>query len=140
MTALMIVFMATMAVGNDCQERVLTETDQSLCLEGLWKETCHNVGLGNDPVERDIIFNKTSRWGLSGAVDCRHGFFWVDEGKGKILLFENKTGNLHYHGIYKRETSRLVICFTSAKNPRPTAFQVDKNQSVCILKPIKLPK
>jgi hypothetical protein len=56
------------------------------------------------------------------------------------MLFENKAGNLHYHGIYKRETNRLVICFTSAKNPRPTAFQVDKNQSVCILKPIKLPK
>jgi hypothetical protein len=140
MTALMIVFMAMMAAGNDGQERVLTETDQLLCLEGLWKETFHSVGPGNDPAERDIIFNKTSRWGLSGAVDCRHGFFWVDEGQGKILLFENKTGTLHYHGIYKRETGRLVICFTSGKNPRPTVFQVAKNQSVSILKPTKLPK
>jgi len=123
MSTLVLILFAGMAAGNDGHERVLMETDQSLCLEGLWKETCYSIGLANAPAERDIIFNKTSRGGLSGAVDCRHGFFWVDEGQGKILLFENKAGNLHYHGIYKRETGRLVICFTSAKNPRPTAFE-----------------
>jgi hypothetical protein len=69
MTALMIVFMATMAVGNDGQERVLTEMDPLLGLEGLWKETCHSVGLGNDPAGRAIIFNKTSRWGLRGCTE-----------------------------------------------------------------------
>jgi hypothetical protein len=131
-----MVLMAGLALGSDGTEQISTETEQRFAFDGYWD----GVQQGIDPME-DLPITCDVKFEPGWATLCglRMNFKWVDQGRGKCRLIL-MNGSLIYHGLYKRASGQLVICYGHSGQGRPTAFEVNKTQNLLILNPVKPPK
>ena len=135
MTALMIVLVAAMAVGNDGTERVSTETEERLAVED-W-EGVMTYGATNNRIS--VKFQPGWLIVLPGPL----GFpcTWVDEGGGncRCHIVSPLGRNQIQYCIYKRVEGQLVICSGHSGHGRPTRFRADGSQDLFILKHARTP-
>jgi len=134
-TAWVLALVAGIALGSDDRERILTETQEAIRLEGEWEGTweeksynqrrCRPFRLGGgrmyfddgNPVGPPIFINLTDE----GLGNCR------------VRLFLGKNGK-EFDGIYIRESGRLIICFGGRS--RPKKFMISEGM-LLTLYPIK---
>jgi hypothetical protein len=144
MSTIMMVMVAGMVAATDGMERVSTETEQRLGIEGEWEGTWygripsrhgwHNQPMCSVRIKPGFISLQGDNWTCSFGP----GVKWFDEGNGKFRV-------ANWQGIYKREGGRLSICFIERyaglleifQTPRPTIFQAGEGRTLLILKPAK---
>jgi hypothetical protein len=134
MYALMVVMLAAIPAGGDDQDRISTKTAQLLGVEGTWEGT-YQYEHGRQ--ENIILIAKRFREasmneGKRTAID-ENGLLWIDEGNGKLRIFDTTFNYLAYHGIYQREAGRLIVCIRSPKFLCPVTFRIDENTRLFIL-------
>jgi len=110
MTTLMIALVAGMAI-DDRPERISTETEQRLLMDGEWRGTWEGFrgipGITEIRFSRRFFFEARNKGAGFGAVSA-----FVDEGRGRIRFTLTIVGKkLVWLGIFKREGERLTIRF-----------------------------
>jgi len=139
MSALMMVLLAGLTVGDGGREQSSQQTKDTFLGRGHWKGTVKGWP-GHDLPEWDVVIKPDKLQLLKGggnvAVDAT--WRWVDEGRGKcrLSILEHDT---HFLGIYKREMGNLIICLRVRSEGYPPAFRASPNQALLILKPDKPP-
>jgi hypothetical protein len=138
MTTLMVL-MAGLTLGSDVTERIPTETEQRLAIDGYWEGILQTVS--ND--KTSIYKVRLEPASLTRVYEdkCRMTYpcNWTDDGQGTCrLVFAN--GDSILYGIYKREGRQLTICYQNPGYGRPAKFRVDQAHNLLILKPAKPPK
>jgi hypothetical protein len=124
-----MVLMAGLALGSDGTERISTETEQCLDIEGYW-EGIMQYGTRKRGILTSIVKLESGRFN-------GHSCSWVDDGQGKCQFIYD---DLIRYGIYQREPGRLIICFGELGYARPIRFHADQTQDLLILKPANPPK
>jgi hypothetical protein len=138
MSALVIALVAGMAVG-DGPERVSTETEQGLCLDGWWKGTWQQLSDSGEIVISEVTFKNGFSIGPDGEVDTY--WVWKDQGNGRCTLSCGGSKYSSFHlGIYKQEPDRLTVCLNRERNYRPTTFRVEDGCILLVLHRVKPPK
>jgi len=125
---------AGMVLGSG-PERGSTETTHALCLDGYWKGTWQDR-LGSDRIY-PVSLDRDS-FNMDGIRLARH-CHWVDEGYGRFKVTDDNSRSI-FHGIYKYENGRFILCMGRPDKPRPTAFQAGNEKALLILEPAKPPE
>jgi hypothetical protein len=140
MSALLMVLVAGMTVGNN-PERISTRSSSSfpflqedLSLLGEW-ETKVRFRRGDVEEVREGVAYRFTPTDRNGQRVWEEGgnIIWIDEGKGRFRIFDETFNCTHCRGIYKWEGASLIVCLRSAREPRPTRFEVDKKTGIIIL-------
>jgi len=139
MTALTLALVAGMAVGSDGWERISTDVEKRLAIDGYWEGDYHYYSEEDGSTADYETSFRQGEW----IIRHRRGFIcratpsrFVDEGQGRCRLMV-QGDSIPMSGIYKREAGQLVICLGII---RPITFHCDKGHSLLTLKLAKPPK
>ena len=135
MSALAMILMAGMTVGDVPGKMAGEIQEQRLDLsgewEGTWLDFASELFNWQDRVKiKDGILTRTTSWGLSVSDPCP---IFTVTGKG---TFRMRTDDSVSDGIYKIEKGELVLYF-EAKNKCPSSFKLKPDSLLITLHRVK---
>jgi hypothetical protein len=129
MLALAIALVAGMPVGNG-PERVSTQTEQRLCLDGEWDGIWEELYDDGRKMTAKMRFKNGSHIALG---QFEEPWIWVNEGNGRCRIWAAPNMD-EANAIYKRDANCITICMAFRDKPYPTAFRIDKGIAILTLR------